>query len=72
MISGDTNGKIDTCCGYGADGKKTNFDCIQIPSASKAADSAILAANGICGQKGLVTAAGAALATVCCKLKLDH
>lgn len=58
-------GIIDTCCGYGADGKKSNYDCVQIPSASKAADKAILA--GVAGFCGI----GMYL-TVCCKIKFNY
>ncbi len=63
-------GKIGTCCGYGADGKKTNYDCVQIPGATKAADSAELAAMGFCGRLGLVSATGTTAATICCKHKV--
>lgn len=63
------DGVIASCCGYGADGKKSNFDCIQIPSASKQADKALIpGAAGFCGQNGLVSAAGTTLATICCKI----
>ena len=67
-----TKGIIGTCCGYGADGKKSNYDCVQIPSASKAADKAILGGvAGFCGIQGLVSlAAGTDSATICCKTKI--
>ena len=66
-----TKGIIDTCCGYGADGKKSNYDCVQIPSASKAADNLILGVAGFCGINGLVSlVAGTASATICCKIKI--
>ena len=66
-------GIIDTCCGYGKDGAKSNYDCVQIPSASKAADKAILpGVAGFCGINGLVTVAGTAPATVCCKIKFNY
>lgn len=68
-------GIIDTCCGYGADGKKSNYDCVQIPSASKAADKAILAGvAGFCGINGLITVGdpGTTSATVCCKIKFNY
>ena len=66
-ISGPNNHKVKTCCGYGADGKKTNYDCLQIPSASKEADMAIIAAAGFCGGKGLGTADDGSNKSVCCK-----
>ena len=62
-------GKLNTCCGYGADGTGENFDCVQIPSASKEADMAIIAAAGFCGTK-LVSAEGDTVKSVCCKLTL--
>ena len=65
-----TKGIIGTCCGYGGDGKQSNYDCVQIPSASKAADKAILGGvAGFCGIFGLITVAapGDTSATVCCK-----
>ena len=66
-------GIIDTCCGYGAKGIGSNYDCVQIPSASKAADKAILpGVAGFCGINGLVTVAGTASATVCCKIKFNY
>ena len=67
-------GIIDTCCGYGANGKMSNYDCVQIPSASKAADKAILpGVAGFCGINGLITVAdpGTVSATVCCKIKFN-
>jgi len=64
-ISGPNNGKVKSCCGYGADGKKTNYDCVQIPSASKEADKAIIPAAGFCGGKGLVSEDDGAIKTVC-------
>lgn len=71
-VSAMGDGKIDTCCGYGADGKKSAFDCVQIPSATKQADKAVIpGVAGFCGQKGLVSAAGATLATICCKIHLS-
>merc|ERR1719382_53485 len=61
-----TNGKFGTCCGYAANGKGSNYDCVQIPSASKAADKAILGVAGFCGKQGLVSlAAGDVSATIC-------
>ena len=66
-------GKIDTCCGYGMDGKKSNYDCVRIPSATKfaiatkASDQSIKKGSGFCGNRGLVSTTGATLATVCCK-----
>ena len=63
------------CCNYGADGKKivtagNGYDCILIPGASKAADSA-MKPDKMCGSGvGLITGAAAAAtatATVCCK-----
>ena len=66
-------GFINTCCGYGADGKKTNFDCVQIPSASKkspaiAGTPDLIAAMGFCGEMGLVSIDAMAIsATICCK-----
>merc|ERR1711981_1322301 len=66
--------KHSTCCGYGTKGTGTlGFDCLLIPGASKAADSAALNAAGWCqagGDEGLVTlAAGKPSATVCSKLE---
>ena len=61
------------CCNYGADGKKIiatkgGYDCIMIPGALKATDSALKSPK-ICGSKmGLITATGTTSATVCCKL----
>ena len=66
-------GMIKTCCGYGEDGKKTNFDCVQIPSASKKTPAAntngfIENQMGFCGEKGLVSInEGVISATICCK-----
>merc|ERR1712223_2291455 len=66
-------GKIDTCCGYGMDGKKSNYDCVRIPSATKfaiatkASDQSIKKGSGFCGNRGLVSTTGATLATVCSK-----
>ena len=68
-------GIIGTCCGYAANGKGSNYDCVQIPSASKAADKAILpGVAGFCGINGLITVAdpGTASATVCCKTKFNY
>ena len=66
-ISGiaDNNGVINTCCGYGEDGKKANKDCVVIPSASTPA-GVLIANKGFCGNR-LVTAAGSTSASVCCK-----
>jgi len=65
-VSGMAKGIIGTCCGYAANGKGSNYDCVQIPSASKAADKAILpGVAGFCGINGLVTVAGTTSATVC-------
>ena len=51
----------------------SNYDCVQIPSASKAADKAILpGVAGFCGINGLVTVAGTTPATVCCKIKFNY
>merc|ERR1711963_276134 len=64
-------GMIKTCCGYGEDGKKTNFDCVQIPSASKKTPAAntngfIENQMGFCGEKGLVSInEGVISATIC-------
>merc|ERR1712008_306103 len=70
-VSGKTKGIIDTCCGYGADGKKSNYDCVQIPSASKAGDNMILEVAGFCGINGLVSLpAGTTSATICRKTKI--
>jgi len=76
-VSADTNiakGIIlgTRCCNYGADGKKISdtkggYDCILIPGAVKAADSAIKSPK-ICGSKmGLITATGTTNASVCSK-----
>ena len=60
------------CCNYGADGKKISttkggYDCILIPGALKASDSALKSPK-ICGsQMGLITATGTTNATVCCE-----
>merc|ERR1719510_408423 len=66
--------KHSTCCGYGTKGTGTlGYDCLLIPGASKAADSAALNKAGWCqagGDEGLVTlAAGKPSATVCSKLE---
>merc|ERR1711983_28184 len=64
-------GNCKTCCGYGEDGKKTNFDCVQIPSASKKTPAAntngfIENQMGFCGEKGLVSInEGVISATIC-------
>lgn len=76
-VSGDVNiakGVIlgTKCCNYGADGKKISttkggYDCILIPGAVKASDSAIKSPK-ICGsQMGLITATGTTSVTVCSK-----
>ena len=55
------------------DGKKSNYDCVRIPSATKfaiatkASDQSIKKGSGFCGNRGLVSTTGATLATVCCK-----
>ena len=68
VISGNLFGKVIPCCGYGGgNGKGTNFDCVQIPSASKKSNNAILPVAGFCGQQGLISESGNTLATVCCK-----
>lgn len=60
------------CCNYGEDGKKIiatkgGYDCIMIPGALKATDSALVSPK-ICGSKmGLITATGTTSATVCSK-----
>ena len=65
------------CCNYGADGKKIiatkgGYDCIMIPGALKASDSALKSPK-ICGSKmGLITATGTTSATVCCKLNPNY
>ena len=66
-------GIIKSCCGYGADGKGTHFDCVQIPSASKKTPAAntngyIENNMGFCGEMGLVSInEGVISATICCK-----
>ena len=71
-------GMIKTCCGYGEDGKKTNFDCVQIPSASKKTPAAntngfIENQMGFCGEKGLVSInEGVISATICCKCNTTY
>jgi len=76
-VSGDTNIAMGIilgtrCCNYGADGKKISdtkggYDCIMIPGAQKASDSALKPPR-ICGsQMGLITATGTTSATVCSK-----
>ena len=62
-----SNGIINTCCGYGTNGKKPNKDCVVIPSASSPAGALINGGKGFCGNK-LVTAAGGTSGSVCCKL----
>jgi len=60
------------CCNYGEDGikiiaTKGGYDCIMIPGALKATDSALKSPK-ICGSKmGLITATGVTSATVCSK-----
>ena len=81
LVSGKNSmkqGKIDTCCGYG-DGKKSNYDCVRIPSASKEpikskiSEQPIKSGSGFCGNMGLVsTMPFTALATICCKFIFSH
>ena len=58
-----------SCCGYGADGKKSDagYDCLMIPGAEKATGTPVAPTN--CGgMGGLVTVnSGVASATICCK-----
>ena len=71
-LGGFLNFQGTRCCNYGADGKKISdtkggYDCILIPGAVKAADSAIKSPK-ICGSKmGLITATGTTNASVCCE-----
>ena len=66
---------IKSCCGYGAMGKDSNFDCVQIPSATikKTVGKFVPSAMGFCGQAGLFTMTGkstdndATRKTICCK-----
>ncbi len=62
--------KGELCCAYGTDGKQIDnagaYDCLMIPGARKASDSALKPVSQ-CGLKvGLVTASGTTAATVCC------
>lgn len=64
--------KQSECCGYGTDGKKTNYDCLMIPGAQKDAVGAKGSIQNVpptqCGGGGgLVTATGMTSTTVCCK-----
>ena len=52
------------CCAYGAAGADTKYDCVMIPGASNGIG--VMRPPSICGRL-LVTAAGMAAATVCCK-----
>jgi len=59
-----------SCCGYGAKGEGTKgvYDCLQIPGARKAADSAVIKNDEQCGgKKGIVSANEGAKTTVCSK-----
>ena len=63
--------KGELCCAYDVDGlghnNKGPYDCLMIPGARKASDSALKPAS-ICGNKaGLVSASGAISVTLCCK-----
>ena len=63
--------KGELCCAYDVDGKgldnKGPYDCLMIPGARKASDSAVKPAS-ICGNKaGLVSASGSTSVTLCCK-----
>jgi len=72
-VSGKTNaasGKVGTkCCGYGTDGMQTTgYDCVLIPGALKATNTAIVGTENICGRSaGLVTVNGMTSTTVCSK-----
>ena len=60
------------CCNYGADGNKIattkgGYDCVIIPGALKATDSALKSPK-ICGSMmGLISATGTISVTLCCK-----
>ena len=61
----------NACCSYGISGMNgiQGYDCLHIPGARKASDSAVI--KGVCqagGVGGVVTASGTTGATVCCKL----
>ena len=66
-------GAVGTCCGYGGAGMGSNFDCIQIPSATNKSNKvgSIVPAMGFCGQAGLFTkdakSAEGDRVTICCK-----
>ena len=57
------------CCGYGTDGMQTSgYDCVLIPGALKATNTAIVGTENICGRSaGLVTVNGMTSTTVCSK-----
>ena len=61
--------KQSSCCGYGSNGMKSTgvYDCIIIPGAVKASDSAAKPSKQCGGMKGLVTATNGLTMTVCCK-----
>ena len=68
ISGGDTsNGKKLTCCGYGADGKQGNKDCVIIPSASKTTGALIGMAKGFCGANLATADDSATDKTICCK-----
>ena len=73
-LSGINNsqGKIATCCGYGQDGKKSNKDCLVIPSASKTDGALIAAVKGFCGNRLVTADAGTADKTICCKYEFHY
>ena len=61
-----------SCCGYGADGMKSDggADCILIPGAEKAVAPVTLSMGGACqggGAKGLVTVTNGDTKTICSK-----
>ena len=64
---------IKSCCGYGAMGKDSNFDCVQIPSATKEKTVGVFIpdAMGFCGQAGIFTDNTKTMPTdrqtICCK-----
>jgi len=59
--------KQSSCCGYGSNGMKSTgvYDCIIIPGAVKASDSAAKPSKQCGGMKGLVTATNGLTMTVC-------
>jgi len=56
MIQVGTTSDKAGCCGYGEDGKKGGFDCLQIPDATTSKDGLLKDAIGIAANSGVVGA----------------